>query len=326
MRGLKSTQFVISAVSRAWRPWMGVDLIGLRALAFGKRLGLLNLDQTVTLGRQEIHFSQSEYDDLAKIALMPRAEFSSDDFAEPLLKSLGAGRVESIDASNYEGASIIADLNNPVGDEQYLKYTSLIDFGSLEHIFDVRQVILNVNKLLQENGTVLLLTNANGFVGHGFYQFSPEFFYSVLSDQNGFTQTAVILIDYDKPRNWHYIYSPLALRCRNQAPHNKQYYILCIAKKSGDVDNIHAQQSDYEKASWAQSEHRHFRPSGRGRIKSLGLRLNPTLYEELRALYRSSRLTERRAFAHQTVTFNPECISRAHFDAICSVGTRTLSW
>ena len=62
---------------------MGIGVNELRALAFGRRLGLLQLDQTVTLGRQQIFLSPSEYDQLVQISVLQRAEFPASDFAEP---------------------------------------------------------------------------------------------------------------------------------------------------------------------------------------------------------------------------------------------------
>jgi hypothetical protein len=44
----------------------------------------------------------------------------------------------------------------------------------------------------------------SNYLGHGFYQFSPEIFYSTLIPTNGFSQTIVILIDWDRPENWYY--------------------------------------------------------------------------------------------------------------------------
>ena len=115
---------------------MGVGVNELRAIAFGKRLGLLQLDQTVTLGRQQIFLSPSDYDQLVKMSVLHSAKFPASDFAEPLLKSLHASVVESIDASDYEGASIIADFNKPLGDRHHGTFTSFIDFGAMEHIFN----------------------------------------------------------------------------------------------------------------------------------------------------------------------------------------------
>lgn len=125
---------------------MGVGVNELRAIALGKRLGLLQLDQTVTLGRQQNFLSRSDYDQLVEMSVLYRGEFPASDFAEPLLKSLDARVVESIDASDYEGASIIADFNKPLGDQHHEKFTCFIDFGAMEHIFNPHQVLANINK------------------------------------------------------------------------------------------------------------------------------------------------------------------------------------
>ena len=70
------------------------------------------------------------------MSVLHSAEFPASDFAEPLLKSLHASVVESIDASDYEGASIITDFNKPLEYEHHAKFTSFVDFGAMEHIFD----------------------------------------------------------------------------------------------------------------------------------------------------------------------------------------------
>jgi hypothetical protein len=301
---------------------MGVGVNELRALAFGKRLGLLQLDQTVTLGRQQIFLSQSDYDQLVKMSVLHRAEFPASDFAEPLLKSFDASVVESIDASDYEGATIIADFNKPLGDRHHGTFTSFIDFGAMEHIFNAHQVLVNINKILRTNGTALLLTPANGYLGHGFYQFSPEFFYSTLIPKNGFSQTIVILIDWDRPENWHYVKSPTALQERNQAP-NKRYQLLCFTRKIATIDSISAQQSDYVNLLWTQKGYKYLIPpnptnrSIKRSIKSFIFRQSPTLLQDLWTIYRDERWSKE-MFARQTVTFNPDRVSSGeHLKAIC---------
>ena len=115
---------------------MGIGVNELRALIFGKRLELLRLYRTVTLGRQQLLLSDSDYDQLVGLPILNGVEFPADGFSEPLLKSLDASVVESIDASDYEGASIITDFNKPLEYEHHAKFTSFVDFGAMEHIFD----------------------------------------------------------------------------------------------------------------------------------------------------------------------------------------------
>src|SRR5262245_15627146 len=265
---------------------MGLGVNELRAIAFGKRLGLLQLDQTVTLGRQQNFLLPSDYDQLVRMSVLHSTEPPAGDFAEPVLKSLDASVVESIDASDYEGASIIADFNKPLADQHHGKFTCYIDFGAMEHIFNAPQVMININNILQMNGTALILTPANGWLGHGFYQFSPKFFYSVLTPKNGFSQTMVIPIDWDRPENWYYVKNPSVLRERNQAPNNR-YYVLCFTKKIATIDNISAQQSDYENIFWTKKEYKYeftpnpTKPSVRRSIKSVIFRQSPTMLQDL---------------------------------------------
>ena len=315
---------------------MGLGVNELRAIAFGKRLGLLQLDQTVTLGRQQTFLSPCDYDQLVKMSVLPKAEFPDSDFAEPLLKSLDASVVESIDASDYEGASIIADFNEPLEEQHHGKFTCFIDFGAMEHIFNAHQVLVNINKILRPNGTALLLVPANGYLGHGFYQFSPEFFYSTLIPRNGFSETIVILIDWDRPENWYYVKSPTALQDRNQASNNR-YQLLCFTRKIATIDSIYAQQSDYVNLLWTQKEYKYEcapNPTNRSinrRIKSFILRQSPTLLQDLWTIYRDERWSKK-MFASQTVMFNPERVSgREHLEAIVShciaaMGIDIVAW
>jgi hypothetical protein len=301
---------------------MGVGVNELRAIAFGKRLGFLQLDRTVTLGRQQIFLSQSDYDQLVNMSVLHTADIPASDFAEPLLKRLNARVVESIDASDYEGASIIADFNQPLDDQYHEKFTSFIDFGAMEHIFNTHQVLVNVNKLLQKNGTAVFLMPANGYLGHGFYQFSPEFFYSVFIPKNGFSQTIVILIDWDNAENWYYVKPPIVLQDRNQTP-NKRYQLLCFTRKIGTIDSIIAQQSDYENTLWTQKNYKYqieF-PSPVSRdikriFKSFIFRRSPNLLQNLWTIYRTEK-SFHRIFAQQTIMFNPECISDEDLKEIC---------
>jgi hypothetical protein len=299
---------------------VGIGINELRALAFGRRLELLQLNQTVTLGRQQLLLSHSDYDQLFRIPIVNRIEFPDDGFSEPLLKSLDASVVESIDASDYEGASIITDFNKPLEYEHHAKFTSFVDFGAMEHIFDPRQVILNINKILQTNGSVLISTPANGFLGHGFYQFSPEFFYSAFSPENGFSDTIVILIDVNRSEEWHYVKKPSVLQDRNHTP-NKKYYTVCFSKKINTVERISAQQSDYLNLLWNQREYKYIlppKPAKRGikhGIKSFIFQRSPTLLQDLWTHYREEKRYSE-TFERQTVTFNPDSVSSRDLRAI----------
>lgn len=110
----------------------------------------------------------------------------------------------ALDISNYEGAEYVWDLNNPIPD--YLKHVfgTVIDSGSLEHVFNVSEALINMNRLTAPDGRIIHFTPANNYLEHGFYQFSPTLFtdyYGV----NNFKKIACTLMEQpllDGNKNW----------------------------------------------------------------------------------------------------------------------------
>jgi hypothetical protein len=91
--------------------------------------------------------------------------------------AMGLGPVESIDVSDFEGCTHLFDLNAtelPPGLRE--RYSLVYDGGTLEHVFDTRAALGNIFGLLRTDGVVVHASPVNGWVEHGFYQFSPTFF------------------------------------------------------------------------------------------------------------------------------------------------------
>jgi len=112
-----------------------------------------------------------------------------------LVDVLGADRVTSFDYSAYQGVDVVHDFNRPLDPKHHQAFDALIDGGSIEHIFDVRQAFENYMNLIRPGGEIFIHTPANNLLGHGFYQFSPEFFYRVFSPENGFEIVDVCLTE-----------------------------------------------------------------------------------------------------------------------------------
>src|SRR4051812_9385386 len=96
---------------------MGINSNSVRLLTFAKTRGV-NFKKTITLGRQ--HFFASKQDVITqaeKLGLgkegLDRYDFS-EQFSEPFFKFLGSDVIDSIDFSDYEGAKIVFDMNNPL--------------------------------------------------------------------------------------------------------------------------------------------------------------------------------------------------------------------
>jgi hypothetical protein len=64
-------------------------------------------------------------------------------YAEEFFRLLGAQSVESIDASEYEGATHVHDMNLPVPRELLGRFSVVHDGGTLEHVFNVPQALKN---------------------------------------------------------------------------------------------------------------------------------------------------------------------------------------
>ena len=182
---------------------MGINA-ALAGLLVDARLAGASFSKTATVGRLRLRVPLETLRSLAgrlEHALQGWREpdwnaFAADGYAEDFFRHfLGAEEVCSFDYSAYQGATIAHDLNQPLPTEHHGQFDALVDGGTLEHIFDVRQVLLNYTALVKVGGHVMINTTANNFCGHGFYQFSPEFFFRVFDQRNGFQLDEVVLME-----------------------------------------------------------------------------------------------------------------------------------
>jgi hypothetical protein len=121
-------------------------------------------------------------------------------YVEPFLREgLRADHVDVMDYSDYEGATILQDLNVPVSPDLHGKYDAVIDGGSLEHIFNFPVAVSNLMNMTAVGGRTFLFLPANNLCGHGFYQFSPELMFRVFSEQNGFEIERIVLWEAKYP-------------------------------------------------------------------------------------------------------------------------------
>lgn len=103
---------------------------------------------------------------------------------EKLFRVSGASEIDSIDIDEGDGANLIHDLNFPVPENLKGKYSLVFDNGTMEHCFDIRQFIFNVNFLLAKNGLVVHTNPLNNYANHGFFQFSPCFYLGFYMQNN----------------------------------------------------------------------------------------------------------------------------------------------
>lgn len=233
---------------------MGVGYQGLQLALLAKRRKV-DFSRTLTLGRQNHYLNPQTLQTMfarfgQPLSLEQEQAILATDYAEGLFRVLGAATVESLDASDYEGASIIHDMNQPIDPLLARRFTCVVDFGTLEHVFNFPVALKSATDLLEEGGAFLSATTANNFMGHGFYQFSPELFLRYLP-LNGFGGLEVFLVPH---REFPYLFrvsDPKDLRGRVELVNAEPVLMSVLAFKRKHVTEMLAPtQSDYYEQFW----------------------------------------------------------------------------
>jgi SAM-dependent methyltransferase len=161
-----------------------------------------NLGSVLTIGRQSLDVS-----DQLLLSALGSTE-AKGTFCEKALAALGATSVSSIDYSDYENPTYVADLSVPL--ELDAAFDTVIDGGSLEHIFDVACAFNNLNRLCKTGGRIFHFLPVNNLNGHGFWQFSSDLMYSIYSEKNGFAETKVYYASSLDHSKWYSAPTPTA--------------------------------------------------------------------------------------------------------------------
>lgn len=235
---------------------MGFDVAMVQLLCCAKSIGV-DFAETITIGRQTINEDPVGFASaLTAVGISKDAQnIRKGEFAEPLLNLLGAKDVCSLDASDYEQATYVWDLNEPCPAHFNQKFSLVIDGGTLEHVFNLPQALKNCMAMVRVGGHFIQVTTANNFMGHGFWQLSPEAIYRVFSKNNGFSVRAVFLREYVAGGAWYQVTDPATCGGRVQLINFRPTYICTIAKRLAD-DRVFAewpQQSDYVE-KWKQTD------------------------------------------------------------------------
>lgn len=257
---------------------MGIDIAGLRFLRYalsGQALG-----DTLTLGRQEIHISAQI---LRHETGMTNPD-ASNPFCEWLLEtSFSASKVASMDISNYEHATLIHDINKPIPIALMNRFDSVLDFGTLEHVFNFPQAVQNCIAMCKTDGMIVHVLPANNQCGHGFWQVSPELFFSLYNETNGFCDTEVYLVSPNRPSEFFRVKKPTNGQRANVKSKNDLVVAVFTRKSRNQIGDLSVQQSDYVE-EWSNQHHTtHSTPSNDSPLKRWAAKY-PPLYEFLSGL------------------------------------------
>jgi hypothetical protein len=232
---------------------MGVDLPSVQLLCCAKRMGV-DFADTIMIGRQTFNCDPGIASSILSKINLPPAPIEEGQFCEPLFKLLGASHVSSVDASDYESATFIHDMNAPLPPELKGKYSVVYEGGLIEHVFNAPQAFKNCMEMLKIGGHFIQVNIANNYMGHGFWQFSPELIYRIFSPENGFKIKAVLMFCHDGPEptpgrmgRWYLTKDPVECRSRVELINNMPTYICTISERisSSDIFAKPPQQSDY---------------------------------------------------------------------------------
>src|SRR5438128_12686818 len=118
---------------------MGLDINSVQFLIAARKQGA-EFGDVLTLGRQDLNVYPAKMRALLSTHGFPSDAFAPDTpgtgFGEPVFKALGARSVVSLDASDFEGANIVHDLNKPLPAELPERFDLVYDGGTLEHVFN----------------------------------------------------------------------------------------------------------------------------------------------------------------------------------------------
>jgi hypothetical protein len=217
--------------------------------------------------------------DFARTLMLGRQELAGGAYSEPFFRRLGATSVDSLDASDFEGATIIADLNQPLPQDLRRRFSAVFDGGTLEHVFDIATAMRSCLDLVELGGHYIASSPANNWPGHAFYQFSPELVYRTLSPQTGYRMRAAFMVELRRNERWYAIPDPDSVGARVHWTNRFRTQLLVVAQRVEllELSQFVPQQSDYARRWLA-----HEQPAGRdpeygpkGRVKRLLWRATP---------------------------------------------------
>jgi SAM-dependent methyltransferase len=214
-------------------------------------------ERVLTLGRQSFSLTAADFRrlDLAVPAYHTPNGYLDSFFADVL----GARDVVALDLSDFEGAQLRHDLNDPLPEGHWGQFDAVIDGGTLEHVFNVPVALANCMRALNVGGRFFGANPANNLMGHGFYQFGPELYYRVFSEENGFQVERLELQESRYPsvergfsRDLYDVVDPVVVRERVELVCHQPAILRVVACKNAEREPFAAwpQQSDYV-SRWA---------------------------------------------------------------------------
>jgi SAM-dependent methyltransferase len=232
------------------------------------------------LGKMFVFFTRQELARWAQMHRVPLADVADVGLShDPALAAqgclddrsffslLGFARVTSCDASRWEGADILLDLNQPAPEELRGRFDVVFEGGTIQHVFHLPRVLQNVHHFLKPGGRVIHgMSPSNNHVDHGFYMYSPTLFYDFYS-ANRFEINTFYLFDFAlayyvrarlETTRWRiYRYQPGCLDDLSYGRFgNRQAGIFVVATKTEDSTGDAIPQQGFYRDLWRRTGER----------------------------------------------------------------------
>lgn len=233
---------------------MGIDINTSRFLISAYQDGV-SFEKTLTMGRQNLYATSSEVEslkaELRRLDSTQEYDLSPKGFTEPMFQAFECEKLLSMDKSDFEGADFLHDMNLPIPKDYKEQFDLVYDGGTLEHIFNFPVAIKNEMEMVRVGGHLVLQTPTNNWSGHGFYQFSPELYFRVLSEANGYRIKRMVVFEWG-PNKWYEVADPMDVQSRVYVVNSCRASLLILAERIAavDVNQTPPQQSDYEFLKW----------------------------------------------------------------------------
>ncbi len=262
---------------------MALDQNNLRFLLWLRANGIVFGD-IVTVGRLRVFVApEIAAADMAALGLNTRnvdwTSLTAEQYCEPIMRTLGATSVESLDASRYEGAGILHNLNEPLPASLHKRCDLLFDGGSLEHVFNVPEALRSYVQLVRPGGWLVLDVPCDGCAGHGFYQLSPELFFRFFCDEIGCAVATIVCVRNEPGSPWRVLPDPAQLQSRVEPHDSEPLHLLVLVQRKREVAaetlaKFTPIQADYAQM-WAQSASKSEAPTEttRARLRNASLNL-----------------------------------------------------
>lgn len=187
-----------------------------------------------------------------------------------LLSCFSNAEYNSSDRSDYEGASVILDMNEAVSDQYHNQFDFIYTGGTGDNVFDPVTLIRNTAKMLKAGGRIVHMEVAAGYPG-AYLMFSPEWLYSYYA-LNGFIDCKAYLFVSRNSSDNRYFFNTDLFEWAPEFTRDPDYdyveacksidgmmFVLVVAEKgensTTDKTPIQMQYIDDESVDWRMRHH-----------------------------------------------------------------------